>query len=160
MGHLAPYTRLHMDQIGASRNGGGGAGAARSAILSTGYQMLRIIYCSVTTRTDYSTVATKRLQHQSSINRFQGPTTPRVRVRRRSRYVLFLGSCLSPHEFVVVVLPFHRRDASIGHHTPFDNSVHLLLSTSNDADNHRHWVRVPSKISSTERSSHHITEPV
>ena len=90
----------------------------------------------------------------------QGPTTPRVRVRRRSRYVLFLGSCLSPHEFVVVVLPFHRRDASIGHHTPFDNSVHLLLSTSNDADNHRHWVRVPSKISSTERSSHHITEPV
>ena len=58
-----------------------------------------------------------------------------------------------------MVLPFPRRDdASIGHHTPFDTSVHLLLSTSNNADNHRHRVRVPSKMfCRAELTSYHRT---
>ena len=73
-----------------------------------------------------------------------------------------------PHEYeydVVVldkfcswVLPFLQRDdASIGHHTP-SITLHLLFFTSNNADKQRHWARVPIKISSAERGSHHITE--
>ena len=58
------------------------------------------------------------------------------------------------------VLPFPRQDdVSVGHPPPSITLFTYMLFTSNNADKQRYWARAPSKISSTERSSHRNSQP-